>query len=187
MIDLSAVEADVAPAVVEGRQIMQAIMSIEITTPEQAQWAADVDGELHARAKALTEKKDAWCKPLNKVSRDISATIRTALEPIEHARKVLKAKLAEYRQAEVNRQYAALREAATTEEVQAAAQVLAPRPEGISERVKYSGKVVDERALPRRYWRIDQQLLDADIRQAKGQISIPGVEVQREIVIVRAP
>lgn len=69
--------------------------------------------------------------------------------------------------------------------------VIPPKPkpqklEGVYSRIDYDFEIIDESKIPREYLRPDETKIRRAIREAKGEIEIPGIKViKREIISVR--
>lgn len=156
-----------------------------ITTPEQAQWAADAINSVGKNQRDQEAVRKEITAPILEAKRRIDALFKPAAAAQSAILDYLKGILKDYRQREHERQAAALAAASTPEETRAAVQVTPAAPVGISERATWRGEVVDESQLPRDFWIIDQAKLDRTIKAARGQITIPGVRVITDMILVR--
>jgi hypothetical protein len=124
--------------------------------------------------KGIKDEKDIDCKPLRAEAKRRGARWDAAAKPLEQAIGIGKAIMDAWRVASQERALAAL-PAAPAEERRAAVEVLVAKPMQV--RRYYSARVVNEAALARRYWIIDQQALDARARAEKETFSEPGCEL----------
>ncbi len=161
----------------EATELVNYLLTIEITTPEMAQWATDTAQQVRDQVKGWEAERDSMAKPLRKIATTISQKYKPAIDEGNRAIAHLKAALLKFGAAEQERQRVALQEATTQAEVQTAVATLAPAPAGLSTRDRWDWEVDDESLVPRKYWIIDTARIARMVRETKGETSIPGIKV----------
>lgn len=137
---------------------------------KQHEDAFDAECEKHLEHKRLAERN---AKPW-----------RACKNLLTDTRTMLRHKIQAYRDRQRAAQTAALAAitpAAAPAEVAQAVAVLAPKPAGLQEREHWSAEVVDESQLPREFWIVDKQKLDAYARTQKEAFAVPGARAVREM------
>lgn len=110
-------------------------------------------------------------------------TIKSIDEVIDH----LKQQVHLYLEQQRALQAAALTEARSQAEVQQAVYVLSPEvPQGLVEVESWTWAVVDIMSIPRDYWVLDKQRLDAEAQERKSALSIPGIQAVRNTSLRRS-
>ena len=135
----------------------------------------------------LEEERKGQVQPLNDAVKTINGWAKPPIQFYEAAMKAIKGKIAAALDAQAKARTEALAQiAAGAGEAPAEAFALAhapvQAPSSVQTRTRVTYVVVDQSALPERYWTrsINQDLVDMD---AKAGIAIPGVERREETVI----
>jgi len=164
-------------------QIATAANSITITTDAEAEYASQVAHAITAHEKAFADQMGVFTK-IKKEAEAGAKPWRDLVNVCKDTKTGIRHKLEAYRARQRIEQAAALAEATTQEEVVQAVAVLAPKPEGISEREDWAIEIVDESKIPREYWSIDEARLLREARAQKDKFDVPGVKASKRMVPV---
>lgn len=160
-----------------------------VSCDDDAAFAADMLREVKAKAKDLDERRKSVTQPLNATVKTINGWFKPALDALEAAEKKLKARVALYMLESSRRAQEALALAATAPTVEAATAALAASmpaamPQGVSMRMIWHFRIVDESAVPVRFCSPDSAKIEAEMRgSAKDNgepTPISGVEFFQE-------
>jgi len=176
----------------EHREMVATLRELDtfvVSNDEDSTFAADMIREVKAKHRDLDERRKEVTQPLNATVKTINGWFKPALDALETAEKKLKAKVALYMQESARKAQEALALAAiapTIEEatVALAASMPAAMPQGVSMRMIWKFRIVDESAIPARFCSPDSAKIDAEMRgSAKDNgapTPIPGVEFFQE-------
>lgn len=180
----------------EHKQVSTALRELdafEVRSNEDSEFAADLIRDVKAKHKELDERRKEVTQPLNTTVRTINSWFKPALDALEQAERKLKAKVALYVQdcERKAREAIALAAAAETEEeaskALAEAPAIAAMPQGVSMRMAWKWKIVDESKIPAYLCSPDMNKIAAEIRgslqDTGGPSEIPGVEFWQEPVM----
>lgn len=164
--------------------------SFAVSNDEDSAFAADMIREVKAKHKELDERRKEVTQPLNATVRTINGWFKPALDALETAERKLKSKVALYMQECEARTRAALAEAAAAATAQEATRALASAPppaalpQGVSMRMVWKYRIVDESAVPAKFCSPDPAKIDAEMRGALANEGTPptinGVEFYQE-------
>jgi hypothetical protein len=161
-----------------------------VANDEDSAFAADLIREVKAKHKELDDRRKEVTGPLNTTVKTINGWFKPALDALENAEKKLKAKVALYmtEREKAAREALALAAAAQTAQEATAALAAAPTPaampQGVSMRMIWKFRIVDESAVPARFCSPDPNKIDAEmrgsVRDDGAPTPIPGVEFFQE-------
>ena len=141
--------------------------SFAVANDEDSAFAADMIREVKAKHRELDERRKEVTGPLNATVKTINGWFKPALDALETAERKLKGKIAEFVRERERQTRAALAAAAaaTTAQEATAALVAAPQaatlPPGMSLRMVWKWRVVDEVRVPRHFCSPDAQRIEA--------------------------
>lgn len=165
-----------APAVVAWAE------SLEVTTDEEATWAAEKLRELKGAAKKAEEDRTSISRPLNEALRALNALAKRVSEPLAKAEGIIKGKLSAYAAAREQDREDAMVEAAAGDPTALARTAPAAPLEGVTMREVWDFEVEDPNAVPREYCVVDprkirEAMTNGDPRQ------IPGVRFFKKAIV----
>lgn len=176
----------------EHREMVATLRELDtftVASDEDSTFAADMIREVKAKHKELDERRKEVTQPLNATVKTINGWFKPALEALETAERKLKSKVALYMQESARKAQEALAlvaAAETAEEatVALAASVPAAMPQGVSMRMIWRFRIVDESAVPARFCSPDLAKIDAEMRGSAKDDGAPtpiaGVEFFQE-------
>lgn len=156
----------------EHREMVATLRELDtftVATDEDSAFAANMIREVKAKHKELDERRKEVTQPLNATVRTINGWFKPALEALETAERKLKSKVALYMQESARKAQDALAlaaSAATAEEatVALAASMPAAMPQGVSMRMVWKFRIVDDSAVPAKFCSPDSAKIDAEMR-----------------------
>lgn len=146
--------------------------SIVITSAAEAAQVVDKGREFLRNRQLCEAERDAVCKPLRKQAADHSARWKPAIDLWDQAASLFKQTALAWQRADQERAIAALPAATTVAERTEAVAALTTKT--VTTFKHYSARVVDEALVPRPFWRIDIDALNALARSQKEAFSVPG-------------
>lgn len=173
----------VAQATALVRARVDTVLSVRAADAATAQWLVDEGHRLRSMKDALQAEVDRVAKPARKIANDHAARYRPAIKAIEGALAYCRSEPLAYQQRARAEQAKALESAAATgagpEEIQRAAAVCTPVPEGLTERESWEIEIVDRAAIPDNYFVLDEARLLREARALKERFAVPGVRARR--------
>lgn len=164
--------------------LLDDILSVQVQDNASMHKASGLLLEIKAQQKTAKSLKDEALTPFKAVIKYVSALFTEPEGLLEAGEQHLKDQIKTYREAAEAQHAAALEAAQSPEDVAAAVAVIPDKPQGISERVMWKYRVVDESKIPDEYWVLDEQRLGREARMHKEDLCVPGVEPVREVTMV---
>jgi len=174
--------------------LMQGISELTIENDDQADQAGallklvrDSFKEEDADRKDRAAPGEQWAKAVNDIYREHLAALKDADKKIAGALSIFFAKKAQAAAAleQKLKMDAALAEAKGEGDVSPEQIVVAPPVKTttnvagkVTMRDYWTAVLVDAELVPKRYWKIDEAMVQKDVENAKGQIEIPGYEIK---------
>lgn len=152
--------------------------ALPVTNDQECQFAVSLGAALGDQIKVFEKERE----PMRQIKRTADKDMKRwtpAINAMKDSVTGLRNKIEAYRSSKRVEYTAALTEATSQQEVQAAVAVLAPAPQGLQEREDWDIEIVDERLIPREYWIRDDAKLRAVARAAKDAFNVPGVRAVR--------
>lgn len=174
------------------KQVLAAIESIEVKTPQHIEMVAPLLLDIKRAGKQITAQKEETTKPLNAELRAIREYYKPAEDAYSKAEAILKGKISKAQQAIMEENQ---RAAYATQQALAAGQVLqaatlssaivnTEAPKGITYREQYTFRIVDEKLLPREFLMPDEKKIREYVAQYGQQHPIPGVVVEKTVGVI---
>lgn len=111
IVDVAPPEAEAAAATSEALAIVSEARAFEITTQDEIEFAAEVLGEIKAKAKALEDREKTITRPINDALKAARALFKPAREHLAEAESVIKRAIAAFHDATAERHRLAMAEA----------------------------------------------------------------------------
>lgn len=167
--------------------LLELIEDSDITNSDDYEVAGTMLKDLKGQAKKLKESRTEITGPMNKALEATRKLFRDPLKVLEQAERMLKQKMADYKNAIEEERQKALEVAgeasmAGDEEVavaamQRAAASKAPEVAGVSMTEVWDYEIVDEAEVPREFMCVDDDVVKATIKKNKGSTKIPGLRI----------
>lgn len=160
-----------------------------VASDDDSAFAADIIREVKGKHKELDDRRKEVTGPLNATIRTVNGWFKPALDALDAAERKLKSKVALYMQESHRKAHEALvlvAAAPTAEQASAALMYSAPAvmPQGVSMRMIWKFRIVDESAIPARFCSPDPDKIEAEMRGSAKDDGAPtpisGVEFFQE-------
>lgn len=158
--------------------------ALVITTPQEAEQAADLARAFRENMRAMEAERDTVVKPLRKQASEHARRWKTPIEAYDKAVRTIKTKIGDFTRTQRATVAIALTDVTSHAEVQRAVEAAAPAATGTHTTKRYKAKVVGR--LPHDYYIPDQERLDREAAALKDAFNVQGAElVITESVVLR--
>ena len=168
------------------------LQTMEITTGDDNEFAAEILRDIKAKHKALEGKRTSITKPMNAALREVNNLFRPVKERLEEGERILKGKIAKYLEAQEAENVALLSSVGISETPEEATAALATiedvkAPKGVSVRYKWRAEVFSPDIVPDELRMPDLQKIQAyteiAVRDHGEPTPIPGVRFVKEAIV----
>jgi len=187
------VQIEAQSEVSAAKEALEAIQQFEIQTDADLKFAGECLGEAKGHYNRLEERKKQATGPLNEALRAIRSWFAPAQEFYAASEKMLKDKIKAYDKMRADERQRALDAAAAahqagdaiaTQAAIAAVPDATPKLNGVSLQEEWGYEVTCFSLVPDKYKAINHQLVMAFVKEAKGNMNIPGLVPVRGTKVV---
>lgn len=178
----------------EALESLPEIQALQIEDHDDYAFIEGLAVEAKKNLKDLETERTSITKPLNEALRKVNEKFKPAKDALQKIERICKTKLKLARQRFEEEAERKLEEAKATDDLEEKHEAMVRAAEAVPEtgrvtfRDNWKGEIYDETQIPTRYWVIDIDRINKEIKAAKGEIEIPGVRVVNDkIEVIRWP
>ena len=186
-LDLAPIH-EVASGHTRQMEALDALHTFRVSSPTEAQIAADLGRKVREAAKAIKDERDKALDPLESAAKTIRGWFDPTLSRCNALIVHLRSEIAAFQESQRTKQTEALKAIAETgagrEEIADAVAIKTAPPTGVQERKVWTWELVDISQVPREFLVVDEKRINAELRTIKDGLTIPGIRIFQKTVTV---